>query len=148
MRNVAIVWLFAGLGIIVGFAIGSAALVFIAVMFGFVGSIFAFSSHVVWGDEHKHQQNNYNPYAKATHIFQSTNSRYVPEEIKRQILARQGNVCAHPMCSHNMFLQLHHITPIENGGSNHPSNLIFLCANHHAEAHGRNRLNPYYNGGI
>lgn len=35
----------------------------------------------------------------------------------------------------SLYLESHHITPLSEGGVDHPSNVIALCPNHHREAH-------------
>jgi hypothetical protein len=37
-------------------------------------------------------------------------------------------------------LNIHHVVPVKYGGSDHPSNLVALCPNHHAIAHAIGRL--------
>jgi predicted HNH restriction endonuclease len=39
------------------------------------------------------------------------------------------------ICGFDLVVHAHHIVPVKNGGSNHLSNLITLCPNHHAMAH-------------
>ena len=46
---------------------------------------------------------------------------------------------AHPkceICGWPRRCHCHHVLPLASGGTNDPSNLITLCANHHADAHG------------
>lgn len=42
-----------------------------------------------------------------------------------------GGKCENPNCGKNYGLQVHHIIPIEQGGSNQLSNLIVLCVECH-----------------
>jgi 5-methylcytosine-specific restriction endonuclease McrA len=48
-------------------------------------------------------------------------------------------------------LEVHHIVPVSDGGSDEPHNLILLCAECHAEAHRRreafDRYRSLINGG-
>lgn len=39
------------------------------------------------------------------------------------------------ICTIEDVLEVHHIIPLKNGGSNHESNLLILCPNHHAMLH-------------
>lgn len=63
----------------------------------------------------------------------------VPNEIRRAIYRRDGYACA--LCGNPRFLAIHHVVPRGEGGGNMPQNLITLCRNCHALAHGTN-LNP------
>ncbi len=39
------------------------------------------------------------------------------------------------ICGHNDIVEIHHIVAIKNGGSDHISNLLILCPNHHEMLH-------------
>ena len=54
-------------------------------------------------------------------------------EIAR-IIHKVGNRCCYPNCDETDALDVHHIIPIEKGGTNKESNLIVLCPNHHRKA--------------
>ena len=56
-------------------------------------------------------------------------------EIKA-IYRRDGYTCA--LCDSTKYLQIHHYIHRGQGGSNSPHNLITLCADCHALAHGTN----------
>lgn len=53
---------------------------------------------------------------------------------RRHIYERDGFRCA--LCDSTKYLQIHHHTPRGQGGTNSPHNLITLCADCHALAHG------------
>ncbi len=55
---------------------------------------------------------------------------------RRAIYERDGFRCA--LCDSTKYLQIHHHTPRGQGGTNSPHNLITLCADCHALAHGTN----------
>lgn len=42
--------------------------------------------------------------------------------------------CEYPSCNVEAYLDVHHITPRNEGGSNKYTNLIVLCPNHHRMA--------------
>lgn len=53
---------------------------------------------------------------------------------RKAIYRREGFRCA--LCDSTKYLQIHHIIRRSHGGSSHPHNLICLCADCHALAHG------------
>lgn len=53
---------------------------------------------------------------------------------RKAIYARDGYRCA--LCDSTKYIQIHHYIGRGAGGSNHPHNLITLCADCHAAAHG------------
>lgn len=57
------------------------------------------------------------------------------QTLRQVALRRAGNVCEAPGCTMAYPLQVHHVQPLSEGGSNDLSNLIVLCPDHHVEAH-------------
>lgn len=55
---------------------------------------------------------------------------------RRAIYRRDSFRCA--LCDSTRFLQIHHYIPRGRGGTNSPHNLITLCSDCHALAHGTN----------
>ena len=53
---------------------------------------------------------------------------------RKAIYRRDGYRCA--LCDSTKYIQIHHIIPRSCGGTDHPHNLITLCADCHAAAHG------------
>lgn len=53
---------------------------------------------------------------------------------RKAIYRRDGFRCA--LCDSTKYIQLHHIISRGGGGTDHPHNLITLCADCHAAAHG------------
>jgi 5-methylcytosine-specific restriction endonuclease McrA len=53
---------------------------------------------------------------------------------RRRIMESVGFKCEIKRCRSRAY-EVHHITPISEGGRNIGSNLIVLCANHHRDAH-------------
>lgn len=53
---------------------------------------------------------------------------------RKAIYRREGWRCA--LCDSPKYLQIHHIIRRSQGGGNHPHNLIALCSDCHALAHG------------
>ena len=53
---------------------------------------------------------------------------------RKAIYRRDGYRCA--LCDSTRFLQIHHVVPRGQGGTNSPHNLITLCSDCHALAHG------------
>jgi len=54
---------------------------------------------------------------------------------KKQVLIHSvGTKCCYPHCREKIALDVHHITPREEGGTNSENNLVVLCPNHHRMA--------------
>ena len=58
-------------------------------------------------------------------------SRYVPAEVKRDVLTSQGRRCAVPYCDNDIWLELSHDEPYADGGCQERRNLKGLCPAHH-----------------
>ncbi|SRR6266567_5497983 len=52
-------------------------------------------------------------------------NRYIPDNIRRQVLERDGYQCV--VCSSPIYLEIDHIIPISRGGGSQPNNLQILC---------------------
>jgi hypothetical protein len=59
----------------------------------------------------------------------------VPPATRRAVLHRDHRRCAVPGCRNARFLDLHHVEPRSEGGTNEADNLITLCGAHHRAAH-------------
>jgi hypothetical protein len=59
----------------------------------------------------------------------------IPPAVRRAVLARDRHRCRVPGCTHATFLDVHHIVPRSEGGSNDPLNLIGICSAHHRATH-------------
>ena len=57
---------------------------------------------------------------------------------RKAIYRRDGFQCA--ICGTHRYLQIHHYIPRGKGGSSSPHNLITLCSECHAMAHGINLI--------
>ncbi len=53
---------------------------------------------------------------------------------KQNLINSVGTKCCYPHCREKITLDIHHITPREEGGTNRASNLVVLCPNHHRMA--------------
>ena len=58
----------------------------------------------------------------------------ITKEKRKEIYRRDGYRCA--LCDSTQYIQIHHAVPRGEGGTNSPHNLITLCADCHALAHG------------
>ena len=80
------------------------------------------------------------PGARAPELQQKGANNMISANItnaqRKAIYRREGWRCA--LCDSTKYLQIHHIIKRSQGGSNHPHNLITLCADCHALAHGTN----------
>ena len=61
-------------------------------------------------------------------------TRTVPAALRRALRARDGG-CRFPGCSHERFLDAHHITHWADGGETALGNLVHLCRRHHRLIH-------------
>jgi len=61
-------------------------------------------------------------------------SANISNATRKKVYRRDGFRCA--LCDSTRYLQIHHVVPRGEGGSNEPHNLITLCADCHALAHG------------
>lgn len=59
----------------------------------------------------------------------------IPPALRRAILARDQHRCRVPGCTHATFVDVHHIVPRSEGGSNDPANLLTICGGHHRAVH-------------
>lgn len=50
---------------------------------------------------------------------------------KESLIDVVGTKCCYPHCGEKIALEVHHITPREEGGTNNANNLVVLCPNHH-----------------
>ena len=60
----------------------------------------------------------------------------IPNSVRRKVYARDGFRCA--LCDSTKYLQIHHVIPRGQGGSDFVENLITLCSVCHGQAHGIN----------
>ena len=63
-------------------------------------------------------------------------SAKLTNEERKKIYRRDGYRCA--LCDSTKYLQIHHVIHRRIGGSNNEHNLITLCSDCHAMAHGTN----------
>jgi len=55
--------------------------------------------------------------------------------LRRRVLLRDAGRCVVPGCRHAVFVDIHHLEPKAEGGSNDAENLATLCAAHHRAVH-------------
>ena len=63
----------------------------------------------------------------------------IPNSVRRSVDRRDGYRCA--LCDSTKYIQIHHVVKRSEGGSDSMHNLVTLCADCHALAHGT-ILNP------
>lgn len=61
--------------------------------------------------------------------------RAVPLEIKQLVLHESGYKCANPVCRHLITLDIHHLIPVAEDGTDTAENLLPLCPNCHSLHH-------------
>ena len=59
------------------------------------------------------------------------NTTTIPPRTRREVLARDKHRCQAPGCGRTRFLEVHHIVPRQQGGTNQAENLMTLCASCH-----------------
>jgi hypothetical protein len=68
------------------------------------------------------------------------NRATIKPSVRAAVLARDRHRCATPGCRSTSFLEVHHVTPRGQGGSNRAENLITLCSRCHGFVHERGEL--------
>jgi hypothetical protein len=63
------------------------------------------------------------------------NRATIPPSVRAAVLARDRHRCATPGCRSARFLEVHHVMPRGQGGSNRAENLITLCSRCHGFVH-------------
>jgi 5-methylcytosine-specific restriction endonuclease McrA len=59
----------------------------------------------------------------------------IPPAVRRLVMQRHSGKCCVPGCRHSIFVDVHHLSPREEGGGHDPENLVVLCAAHHRALH-------------
>ena len=59
----------------------------------------------------------------------------IPQSLRRAVLARDRHRCTVPGCRAHGWLELHHLTPLSEGGLHLMENLTTLCGAHHLAHH-------------
>src|SRR5437764_3198059 len=62
-------------------------------------------------------------------------SQTIPPAIRRFVLARDGYRCQTPGCRSTIGVEAHHIKPVSEGGTHHPSNITSRCDCCHVCSH-------------
>ena len=65
------------------------------------------------------------------------NTTTIAPRTRREVLARDRHRCQAPGCGRTRFLEVHHLTPRQSGGSNDAENLTTLCGACHRFWHER-----------
>jgi len=65
------------------------------------------------------------------------NTTTIPPRLRREVLARDKYRCRAPGCGRTRFLEVHHIKPRRQGGSNRVENLVTMCGACHRLWHER-----------
>jgi hypothetical protein len=63
------------------------------------------------------------------------NRATIKPSVRAAVLARDRHRCTAPGCRSTHFLEVHHVTPRSQGGSNLAENLVTLCSRCHAFVH-------------
>ena len=59
---------------------------------------------------------------------------HIDNKTRKTVYARDGYRCA--LCDSTQYIQIHHVVPRSQGGTNSPQNLITLCHACHGLCHG------------
>jgi len=59
------------------------------------------------------------------------NMTTIPPRVRREVLSRDRHRCQAPGCGRSRFLEVHHIVPRLQGGTNQADNLVTLCGSCH-----------------
>lgn len=60
----------------------------------------------------------------------------ISSSVRKKVYRREGYRCA--LCDSTKYIQIHHVVKRSQGGTNSLHNLVCLCADCHALAHGMN----------
>lgn len=60
----------------------------------------------------------------------------ISSSVRKQVYRREGYRCA--LCDSTKYIQIHHVVKRSQGGTNSLHNLVCLCSDCHALAHGMN----------
>lgn len=61
-------------------------------------------------------------------------TRVIPPSMRRALVARDRH-CQYPGCSHELYVEGHHIVHWAQGGATRLDNLVLLCSRHHRQLH-------------
>ena len=61
-------------------------------------------------------------------------TRVIPPSMRRALVARD-RCCQYPGCSHDRYVEGHHIVHWAHGGATRLDNLVLLCSRHHLQLH-------------
>ena len=61
-------------------------------------------------------------------------SANIPTSTRKAVYRRDGYRCI--LCDSAQYIQIHHVVPRSEGGSDFPENLVTLCSRCHGQAHG------------
>jgi hypothetical protein len=64
---------------------------------------------------------------------QAPEDRYIPADVRRQVLERSGDRCEVPGCDRRVFLAFAHDRSHAEGGDREAENLLRLCDRHHTQ---------------
>lgn len=70
----------------------------------------------------------------------SPNRATIAPSVRAAVLARDHHRCQAPGCGGTHFLEVHHVVPRRDGGTNQAPNLVTLCGRCHRFAHERPQL--------
>jgi len=59
----------------------------------------------------------------------------LPVDVRKLVLHEAGYRCSNPVCRTMLTLDIHHLVPISEDGSDTPDNLLALCPNCHSLHH-------------
>jgi 5-methylcytosine-specific restriction endonuclease McrA len=82
-------------------------------------------------------RNELSGYGSKTHLVGKQTELEIDRESplsqkeKEIAINKVGTKCCYPNCSENIALEVHHIIPRADGGTNKENNLVVLCTNHH-----------------
>jgi hypothetical protein len=68
------------------------------------------------------------------------NRATIAPAVRAAVIARDQHRCQSPGCRSTHFLEVHHVVPRRDGGTNQPENLVTLCGRCHRFAHERPQL--------
>ncbi len=74
------------------------------------------------------------------HAFIPFHRQAILTSLKHKVNLRDKRKCSHDGCGNSRWIEIHHVIPISQGGTNELSNLKTLCSSHHRQLHERRRM--------
>ncbi len=62
-------------------------------------------------------------------------SQGIAPATRREVMRRDGGCCVVPGCRNAIYVDVHHLRRLADGGDHDSNNLVVMCSSHHARVH-------------